>query len=67
MRPPLLGKAKQLIALVKALPNLFPSPVAPPKRLGNASEALLHILEPSDNPNTFLQARTLSSPVVVVC
>ncbi|KAA8579283.1 hypothetical protein FQN60_009109, partial [Etheostoma spectabile] len=31
MRPPLLDKVQQSIALMKALPNLFPSPVAPPK------------------------------------
>lgn len=33
------------IALFDALPSLFPSPTTPPKRLGNASEALLHILK----------------------
>ena len=37
--------AQQSIALMKALPDLFPSPVAPPKKLGHASEALLHILK----------------------
>ncbi|KAJ8375252.1 hypothetical protein SKAU_G00058320 [Synaphobranchus kaupii] len=33
------------IALLTALPSLLPSPNPPPKRLGNASEALLHILQ----------------------
>jgi len=33
------------IFLLNALPSLFPSPTPPPKRLGNASEALLHILK----------------------
>lgn len=33
------------IALLKALPLLFPSPTPPPKRLGGASEALIHVLE----------------------
>ena len=37
--------AQQSIALMKALPDLFQSPVAPPKKLGHASEALLHILK----------------------
>ena len=32
-------------ALFRALPTLFPSPTAPPKKLGNASEALLHVLQ----------------------
>lgn len=36
---------KNSIALIKALPDMFPSPVAPPKKLGHASEAMLHILE----------------------
>lgn len=31
--------------MMKALPDLFPSPVAPPKKLGHASEGMLHILE----------------------
>jgi len=33
------------IALFRALPALFPSPTAPSKKLGNASEALLHVLQ----------------------
>ena len=33
------------IALFNALPSLFPSPSPPPKRLGNASDALLHVLK----------------------
>ena len=37
--------AQQSIALMKALPDLFQSPVAPPKKLGHGSEALLHILK----------------------
>ncbi|KAK0143224.1 hypothetical protein N1851_018650 [Merluccius polli] len=45
MRPPLLDKVKHSIDLMKALPTMFPSPVAPPKKLGHVSEALLHILE----------------------
>ncbi len=96
---------------MKALPDIFPSPVAPPKKLGHASEAMLHILkvrnsymydsfsctlqytvfhifyyltlvskqwfvivivflfvfQSVEDPNTFLQTRTLSSPVVTVC
>lgn len=35
------------IALFRALPTLFPSPAAPPKKLGHASEALLHVLQVS--------------------
>ncbi|KAI3365750.1 hypothetical protein L3Q82_000760 [Scortum barcoo] len=60
-------KVKQTIAIMKALPDIFPSPVAPPKKLGHASEAMLHILASAEDPNTFLQTRPLSSPVVIVC
>ncbi|XP_028429862.1 uncharacterized protein LOC114552967 [Perca flavescens] len=67
MRPPLSDKVKQSVAVIKALPDLFPSPVAPQKKLGHASAAMLHILKSAEDPNTFLQARPLSSPVVIVC
>lgn len=33
------------IAFLTGLPSLFPSPTLPPKRLGNPSEALLHVLQ----------------------
>lgn len=36
---------KHSIAMMKALPEMFPSPVAPPKKMGQASKAMLHILE----------------------
>lgn len=87
---------KHSLAMMKALPDMFPSPVAPPKKLGHASEAMFHILEvnkvehewgkheiqrivcclicfylclwqSAEDPNTFLQARPLFSPVVIVC
>ncbi|XP_054868581.1 uncharacterized protein LOC111564621 [Amphiprion ocellaris] len=67
MRPPLADKVKQAVAMMKALPDIFPSPTVPPKKLGHASEAMLHILESVEDPNTFLNARPLSSPVVIVC
>ena len=35
---------KQSVAVIKALPDLFPSPVAH-KKLGHASAAMLHILK----------------------
>ncbi|XP_028435567.1 uncharacterized protein LOC114556733 [Perca flavescens] len=67
MRPPLSDKVKQFVAVIKALPDLFPSTVAPHKKLGHASAAMLHILKSAEDPNTFLQVRPLSSPVVIVC
>ncbi|KAK1875371.1 Methionine aminopeptidase 2 [Dissostichus eleginoides] len=46
MKPPMtLDGVEFSIALFKALPTLFPSPAAPPKKLGHASEALIHVLQ----------------------
>ncbi|CAL8342081.1 unnamed protein product [Arctogadus glacialis] len=53
------------IALLTALPSLFPSPTPPPKRLGGASEALIHVLEENEDPNKYLEKRQLSSPVLL--
>ncbi|KAK7884661.1 hypothetical protein WMY93_027784 [Mugilogobius chulae] len=53
------------ILLLNTLPSLFPSPAQPPKRLGNASEALLHILKQGDDPTLYLTKRPLSSPVLL--
>lgn len=36
---------ERAIAVVTSLPALFPSTVAPPKKLGNTTEALLHVLK----------------------
>ncbi|KAM8736148.1 uncharacterized protein AB9X84_021677 [Acanthopagrus schlegelii] len=67
LKPPRgLDKCGQFLALLKALPSMFPSPAAPPKKLGSASEALFHILEPSEDPNVFLQRRPITSPVLLV-
>ncbi|XP_023812861.1 uncharacterized protein LOC110013701 isoform X2 [Oryzias latipes] len=66
MRHPKGHKVKQTIALMKALPDMFPSPVASPKKLEHSSEVMLHILESAEQPNTFLQSRPLLSPVVIV-
>ncbi|KAJ4947497.1 hypothetical protein JOQ06_009532 [Pogonophryne albipinna] len=51
LKPPMgLDKSGQAIALMK---------------LGSASEALFHVLEPSEDPNTFLQKRPITSPVIL--
>ena len=39
--------AEQALEIIHVLPSLFPSTSAPPKRLKDASEALLHVLEVS--------------------
>ncbi|XP_053342581.1 uncharacterized protein LOC128513013 [Clarias gariepinus] len=68
LKPPLpldVHGVEFTIALFDALPSLFPSPTTPPKRLGNASEALLHILKPGEDAMLYLQKRPLSSPVLL--
>ncbi|KAI1904608.1 hypothetical protein AGOR_G00007370 [Albula goreensis] len=48
MKPPMtLDVVEYAIALFRSLSTLFPSPTAPPKKLGHASEALLHVLQDS--------------------
>ncbi|KAG8005700.1 Trifunctional purine biosynthetic protein adenosine-3, partial [Nibea albiflora] len=53
--------------MIKALPEMFPSSIAPLKKLEHASDRMLHILESAEDPSSFLQARPLLSPVVIVC
>ncbi|KAG5848609.1 hypothetical protein ANANG_G00100340, partial [Anguilla anguilla] len=53
------------IALLSALPSLFPSPTALPKKLGNASETLIHVLQPREDPSMYLEKRPLSTPVLL--
>ncbi|XP_049918931.1 uncharacterized protein LOC126401633 [Epinephelus moara] len=61
----LLLQVKYAIALFRALPTLFPSPTAPPKKLGHASEALLNNLQPTEDPTIYLQKRALSIPFLL--
>ncbi|KAM7378809.1 hypothetical protein PAMP_004406 [Pampus punctatissimus] len=63
--PMSLGTVESNIALYRALPTLFPSQSAPPKKMGQASETLLHVLQPTEEPAIYLQKRTLFSPVLV--
>ncbi|RXN12731.1 hypothetical protein ROHU_010000 [Labeo rohita] len=66
MKPPMtLDRVEYAIALFRALPTLFPSQTAPPKKLGHASVALLHVLQQSEDPTIYLQKRSLSSPVLL--
>ncbi|KAL0979022.1 hypothetical protein UPYG_G00179440 [Umbra pygmaea] len=66
MKPPMtLNGVEYAVALFRALPTLFPSPSAPPRKLGHASEALLHVLLPSEDPTIYLQKRSLSSPFLL--
>ncbi|KAI4898557.1 hypothetical protein NFI96_004316 [Prochilodus magdalenae] len=67
MRPPMtLDEVQQSIEILKGLPALFPSGVPPPKKLGQPSEALFHILMPSENAAAFLGRHPLSSPLLLI-
>ncbi|RVE72115.1 hypothetical protein OJAV_G00058700 [Oryzias javanicus] len=52
---------------MKPLPDMIPSPVAPPKKLRHSNEVMLHILQSAEHPNIFLQSRPFFSLVVIVC
>ncbi|CAL8348899.1 unnamed protein product [Boreogadus saida] len=52
LKPPMgMDKAEQALEILRVLPSLFPSTSAPPKRVRNASEALVHVLEETEDPN----------------
>ncbi|XP_070398342.1 uncharacterized protein [Nothobranchius furzeri] len=66
LKPPMnLDEVKHNIAMFRALPMLFPSPAVPPKKLGHASEALIHVLQPTEDPAMYLQKRSLLGPVLL--
>ncbi|GAA6091544.1 uncharacterized protein LOC113092607 isoform X2 [Tachysurus ichikawai] len=54
------------IAVFTALPLLFPSGSAAPKKLVPISEAFFHVLTPSEDPDTYIHRRVLSSPVLLI-
>ncbi|KAJ8412085.1 hypothetical protein AAFF_G00143520 [Aldrovandia affinis] len=67
MKPPVtFDVVEQSIQLMRALPEIFYSPNAPLKKMGSASEALLHVFEPTKSPNSFLKKQPLPSPVLVI-
>ncbi|XP_067095332.1 uncharacterized protein [Osmerus mordax] len=67
LKPPMgMDKAEQALEILHVLPSLFPSTSAPPKRLKDASEALMHVLEEKEDPDVYLKKRPLSCPVLIV-
>ncbi|XP_063751442.1 uncharacterized protein LOC134872193 [Eleginops maclovinus] len=67
MKPPkTLDGVEHATAVFRALPLLFPSSFIPPKKLGASSEALFHVLTASEDPQSFLRQRPLSSPVLLL-
>ncbi|KAF3851986.1 hypothetical protein F7725_005341 [Dissostichus mawsoni] len=65
LKPP-LGMEKGKLWILRVLPSLFPSPPAPPKKLRDASESLLHVLEEKEDPSSYLKKRPLPCPVLIV-
>ncbi|CAL8236406.1 unnamed protein product [Boreogadus saida] len=56
LKPPMgMDKAEQALEILRVLPSLFPSTSAPPKRVRNASEALVHVLKETEDPNSYLK------------
>ncbi|KAL6486724.1 hypothetical protein MHYP_G00061160 [Metynnis hypsauchen] len=67
LKPPMgMDKVEQALGILHVLPSLFPSSSAPPKKLGHASEALVHVLEENEDPNDYLRKRPLSCPVLIL-
>ncbi|KAL3973546.1 hypothetical protein ACER0C_024753 [Sarotherodon galilaeus] len=67
LKPPMgMDKAEQALEILRVLPSLFPSTSAPPKRVRDASEPLVHVLEDQEDPNTYLMKCPLSCPVLIV-
>lgn len=67
MKPPkTLNGVEHALAVFAALPSLFPSSTPPPKKLCPCSEALCHVLKTAEDPEGFLQQRTLSCPVLLI-
>uniref|UniRef100_A0AAV2LU40 Uncharacterized protein n=1 Tax=Knipowitschia caucasica TaxID=637954 RepID=A0AAV2LU40_KNICA len=67
LKPPMgMDEVHQAVEVLRILPSLFPSASAPPKKLKDASEALLHVLQDKEDPNTYLKKRPLSSPVLLL-
>ncbi|KAJ8364890.1 hypothetical protein SKAU_G00137210 [Synaphobranchus kaupii] len=67
LKPPMgMDKVEQAVRILHVLPSLFPSTSAPPKRIGDASEAVVHVLGEKEDPNAYLKKRPLSCPVLIV-
>ncbi|CAI5661731.1 unnamed protein product [Oreochromis niloticus] len=67
LKPPMgMDKAEQALEILRVLPSLFPSTSAPPKRVRDTSEALVHVLEDQEDTNTYLMKRPLSCRVLIV-
>ncbi|XP_056463623.1 uncharacterized protein LOC130403265 isoform X2 [Gadus chalcogrammus] len=54
------------IDLIISLPDMFPSGYPAPKKLSSPSEALIHVLRPTEAPEMYLRRRPLATPFILV-
>ncbi|KAF4115355.1 hypothetical protein G5714_002844 [Onychostoma macrolepis] len=67
MKPPrTLNGVEHAIAVFTALLLLFPSGSTAQKKQVPISEALFHVLTPSEDPDTYIHRRAFSTPVLLV-
>ncbi|KAJ4935911.1 hypothetical protein JOQ06_017438 [Pogonophryne albipinna] len=64
---PCFGELDHLMDELRRILNQGNSHFLMELKTRHASEAVLHVLESAEDPNTFLQTRPLSSPVVIIC
>ncbi|XP_059909410.1 uncharacterized protein LOC132459042 [Gadus macrocephalus] len=68
LKPPMgLPADEQAIDLIISLPDMFPSGYYPaPKKMSSPSEALIHVLRPTEAPEMYLRRRPLATPFILV-
>ncbi|XP_060780404.1 extracellular calcium-sensing receptor-like [Neoarius graeffei] len=67
LKPPLgLPADEQAIDLIISLLAMFPSGYPAPKKMASPSEALIHVLPPTEDPGVYLRRWPLATPFVLV-
>ncbi|KAM4560739.1 uncharacterized protein V3H82_014820 [Fundulus diaphanus] len=67
LKPPVgLPADEQAIDLIISLPDMFPSGYPAPKKMSSPSEALIHVLEPTEAPDVYLSRQPLATPFILV-
>ncbi|XP_061770752.1 uncharacterized protein LOC133561480 [Nerophis ophidion] len=67
LKPPMgIDKVQQAVEILRVLPSLFPSMSGLPKKVRDLSQALVHVLEEKEDPNSYLRKRPLTCPVLIV-
>ncbi|KAM4550138.1 uncharacterized protein V3H82_019326 [Fundulus diaphanus] len=67
LKPPVgLPADEQAIDLIISLADMFPSGYPAPKKMSSPSEALIHVLQPTEAPDVYLRRRPLATPFILV-